>query len=201
MGNRIEASICHNLSFHPIVLLSGVIRTASTIGELEREMPRSVDSLEQGIAWVTWILDEHRVLATPGPLPSWVEQGRANVGLLPWIKRRRAYEASPKCLVRRDYARLALKELAEAIAEADADETVRLEFDGEVLRMRIRDRAIVMPARGEPWPEFFELPADGMRSLPRRLSGDPVFFGVWDGAFTLDNRRYPGVVLVPRSAE
>lgn len=193
---KIEASSCVNLHWQSIVLLSGVIRTASRLREIHCELPFTMDSVDQGIAWVTWVLDDNDVFSATGEAPSWVERGRECLDLLPWSKREREYERRPHCLVRRDYARLGLKELAEAIEEAADEATIRLEFDGELLRVRIRGRAIVLPGRGEPWPEIYEIATDRLRSLPRRLSRDPVGFEIWEGALSIGNWRYEGVVSV-----
>ncbi len=157
-----------------------------------------MDSVDQGIAWVTWALDDNKVFSTTGETPSWVERGRESLDLLPWIKRQREYARRPHCLVRRDCAKLGLKELADTIAEAADEATVRLEFDGEVLRCRIRECVVVLPGRGEPWPEIYEIAADRLRSLPRRLSRDPVGFEIWEGALSIANWRYEGVVPVSK---
>src|SRR5688572_11179560 len=57
-GNlKLSASRCSNRWFVPIVLLTGVIATKRSICELRSELPPKVESVEQGMAWVVWALD------------------------------------------------------------------------------------------------------------------------------------------------
>lgn len=58
-GNfMLSAAHVLNRWFQPIVLLSGVFTTPRTISEVICEMPLEVESREQGVAWITWCLDE-----------------------------------------------------------------------------------------------------------------------------------------------
>jgi len=46
-----------NRWFQPVVMLTGVMATSRTIAVVECEMPQEVESFEQGVAWVTYCLD------------------------------------------------------------------------------------------------------------------------------------------------
>ena len=109
--------------------------TTRTIAEVECEMPEEVESPEQGVAWITWCLDEHapgRLFVPAWDVP-WLAIGRQYKHLLPWERQRAAYAARPQCSVRRDFAAWGLRYLAQLLAEADEDTLVTFSFDGEVL--------------------------------------------------------------------
>jgi hypothetical protein len=168
-GNfKLEASHLTNRRFQSVVLLSGILVLDNSIGEVECEMPCAVESREQGIAWITWCLDEHaHGEFIPARPVSWLGIGRQYRHLLPWEKEIAAYEARPRCLVQRDFARVGLRYLSELIATAVDDVPVMFAFDGEVLSIRIKERLIVMPAEGNRWEEVFSIRAGTMRDLPK----------------------------------
>ena len=82
---KLSAACVAGKRFHPVVLLTGWIRDARRSGEICDELPRQLESREQGIAWLVWILDR----AAGGKFqsesaPDWLAQGREHAGLLPW---------------------------------------------------------------------------------------------------------------------
>ena len=57
-GNvELTASWERNRSFVQTVMISGVLTDTRSIAFIEQEMPLEVASTEEGIAWLTWILD------------------------------------------------------------------------------------------------------------------------------------------------
>jgi hypothetical protein len=85
---KLSASCVMSQRFAPVVLLTGWIQEPRRIGEICDEMPRKVESREQGIAWFVWILDK----AAGGKYeseaaPDWLMQGRQYVDLLPWKRK------------------------------------------------------------------------------------------------------------------
>ena len=99
-------------SFSPCGHLIGVMTTTRTIAEVECEMPEEVESPEQGVAWVTWCLDEQ--CARAGCLclyrdVPWLAIGRQYKHLLPWERQRAAYAARLQCSVPADFARVGLR--------------------------------------------------------------------------------------------
>lgn len=113
-----------------------------------------VESWEQGIAWVTWCLDNYAKDGEYNPARpiTWLTEGRQNFHLLPWERDRIAYENRPHCLVQREWARVALRNLSEEIAISDDEAPVTFQFDGEILTIRCADSVLAMPANGKKWP-------------------------------------------------
>src|SRR5687768_16801455 len=78
-GNfKLNASSVLNMRFAEIVLFTGVLSTARTLAEVEFEMPRRVESVEQCAAWIIWHLDsvsEARIFV-PKRSVDWVSEGR-----------------------------------------------------------------------------------------------------------------------------
>src|SRR5262245_18385776 len=82
-------------------------------GEICQEMPRQLESREQGLVCLAWTIDN----GTEGPpecslCPPWLADGRQYRHLLPWERERATYAARPHCYVRRDWTRLALRKLS-----------------------------------------------------------------------------------------
>jgi len=158
-GNfKMSASFVLNRWFREAVLLSGIMSTSRTIAEVECEMPREVESWEQGVAWVTWCLDNHANggIFKPALPIAWLTEGRQNRHLLPWERERAAWEreraayaARPHCQVQRDWARVALRNLSEIVATLDDEAPVIFQFDGEVLRIRCADSLIANAGSGQ----------------------------------------------------
>jgi hypothetical protein len=86
LGNlKLSASCVMGWRFRPVVLITGWIVETRRIGEICDEMPRQLESREQGIAWLVWILDKAAGgKFEPESSPDWLTQGRQHAGLLPW---------------------------------------------------------------------------------------------------------------------
>lgn len=197
-GNfKLSAGHLLNMSFQDVVLLSGIMSTPRTIAEVDCQMPQEVESWEQGVAWVTWCLDNQgrRIFKPEIPVP-WLEEGRKYRHLLPWERQRAAYADRAYCTVQREWARVGLRDLAEQMANSDDMDTVTIEFDGEVLKIRCNDMLIAMPANGNSWPPKYAIKVRQLRHLPKRLMHNLVGFSIWEDALTINNYRYPGVVSI-----
>jgi len=198
LGNlKLSASLVINRSFQEVVMLCGVISTSRSIAMIETEMPREVESREQGIAWVTWSLDSHvdDGMFTPVVPVPWLAVGRQNRHLLPWDRDLAAYAARPLCQAQRDWVRMSLRKLSEAVAGLDDEAVIIFQFDGEVLSIRCASTTLIaMPASGKRWPMRYSLKAKQLRYLPKRLMREMVTFAVWDSALTIGSLSYKGVV-------
>ena len=192
--SKISASHCLSPRSGEIVLLTGVVASDRSISMIESEMPRKLESVEQGAAWVAWCLDQ-RKYKTEEHVP-WIELGRMNRHLLPWERQRAAYEARPHCLVSRDWARLALRKLRVALRSIGETDPVDFSFDGEVLRIRCGERLIAMPASGKAWEGDYRLFAGMLAPLPKRLMFEYISVAVWESALSLGNPCYTGVVML-----
>lgn len=199
-GNfKLEASFVINRYFREVVMLGGVMSDSRSIALVESEMPREVESWEQGVAWITWCLDNHATggLFEPVLPMKWLTEGRLNRYLLPWEKERAAYAARPHCQVQRDWAKLALRKLSELVVTLDNDVPIIFQFDGEILTIRGLNTVIATSASGKAWPSKYSLKAKQLRWLPKRLRMSGVVeFSYWDSAFTIGNHRYNGAVVL-----
>jgi len=122
---------CTNKWFVPVVLITGHLYDGRNPSEISDELPAESESREQAVAYIAWVLD--RAAGRTFKLafePPWLIQGRQWRHLLPWERKRAAYEASPHCCVKRDWAKLALKEIAQAIALVPDDCPVSLASTG-----------------------------------------------------------------------
>jgi hypothetical protein len=135
-----------------IVLFSGILRTLRTLAEIEFELPRRVESLKQCAAWIVWNLDQHFGGRTfsPARQVNWIDEGRQNRRLLPWVISRAEYEARPQCIIQRDWLRLALKTLGEHLASLPDRSIIVFSFDGSVFSIRCDNKVIAFPGEGLP---------------------------------------------------
>ena len=181
-----------NRHFVRVILLSGVMVTERSIREVECEMPPEVESAEQGKAWVAWCLDNNasRRRFEPVVAPAWLAEGRLHFHLLPWKRRMAAYAARPHCVVKRDWARVALKALGEQLTTVADEAPVTFGFDGNVLTISCAEKASPMPAEGSPWTQPYSVRAGALRNLPKRLMSYNIQFSVWESVLTIGNRAY-----------
>lgn len=165
---------------------------------LEQQMPLEVESVDQGKAFVAWcfrdFLDEpYKTQITP----YWLAEGHNHFDLLPWKRRSAQYEARSRCYIRREWARVALKQLGEHLEQAEANETAAFSFDGEVLRIRCGSNLIVVQAEGKSWTEQCTIEARKLTPLPKRLVSDPIEISFLESGLTIDRRRYSGIHCEP----
>ncbi|MEI8064046.1 MAG: hypothetical protein WCH84_08275 [Verrucomicrobiota bacterium] len=192
-GNfKLKASCVMNLHFVEVVMFTGYVTTPRTMTELLFELPRQVESREQCAAWIAWNLKGD----VPKHEPDWLKEGRLHFNLLPWERRRAAYEARPHCSVSRKWARLALDTLATHLTTVPDAALVEFVFDGAVLTIRCEGKVVALPGDGSSWQHTYLIRAEKLRHLPQRLMRDPLEVSVFDGALTLENRRYEGVIPV-----
>jgi hypothetical protein len=192
---KLQASWQLNRRFVPIVLLSGIYSTSRTIAIIEQQLPLDIESADQGKAFIAWCLqdgigDPYRLKITPG----WLTEGRKYFHLLPWKREEVKYEARPRCHIRRDWARVALKELGKYLALARQDERVLLSFDGEALRVQIGNERMVLQAHGQAWPENYSIAVGALTRLPRRLTRDPIEVSIVKPRLRIDHCHYSEVL-------
>lgn len=196
-----------NRQFRDIVGLAGHRFTTGgrTFHEIEFEMPRTVESREQGIAWLAWCLDRYASTAEESPLypVPWLAEGRAHFHLLHWERERAEREArqqrrlaSPHCYAEREWLRLALRRLDELVSDADEDEPITLSFDGEILAIRCLRRLLPVPADGTAWDRRYSIPARTWEYPRRRFMDHHVSIWIFEGSLSIDTYVYPGVLAV-----
>ena len=182
-----------NLRAQEIVLFTGVLSTPETLGDVQFEMPQQIMSTKQCAAWIVWHLDQYSEFQAIQHV-GWVEEGRANRKLLPWVRELAEYNARPSCVVERKWLRLALKKLAEHLTLLADDVDVVFGFDGSVLSIRCDGKVIALGGEGPPWTVRFRVAANALRRLPKRLMRDHVGLSIWESRLTLGSWVYDGTL-------
>ena len=118
---------------------------------IEFHLLKEVVSIEQCALLIAYYLRDYPIAR----LPAWLIEGRRDRHLLPWnldaARRQAAYDALPKCFVRRDWLRLGLTSLSAMIAAKPDDTVVRFAFANDVLSVECGDERFVVSASGLPW--------------------------------------------------
>lgn len=203
---KLSASSCTSPRFVPVVLLTGAMVTADSFGEVQCELPPEVESVEQGMAWLAWCLDAAAGgRFAPRAAPAWLREGRLRLHLLPWNRESAAYDenvacdaydARPRCAVRRDWARVALRTLGGLLTMVDDEAPVIFRFDGTVLTIRCAGKLTAMPAEGLAWTQPYSIRAGALRMLPKRLMSDSVHISIRNSVLTIGNQCYKPVVAI-----
>jgi len=199
----ISATHCINPRFAEVVLLSGVIASANRSTLVHEDLPPYADSVEEALAWVAWRLDSnlsgHRALINP---PTWLEQGRRHVHLLPYFKREAEFrkrqaelKARPHCYARREWLRLALRALAMASARTREEINVSIAFDGSTLMLTLWDELLPVPASGDAWAERYAVPLASFSKVPRRFRRGVIDVVVTADALCLDEFTFTPITI------
>ncbi len=165
-----------------VALIGSIEGTSRTIyPPHEFFLPASVISVQQCAALLSYYLRDYPVQESP----MWLIEGRSNQDLLPWhidaAHRKMAYDALPKCFVRREWLRLALKQLEVAITSKPDETYIRLEYANGVLSIMCDEEHLVLSAKGLSWPNAICVRADEFRrDFPKRLRSEEIAFVVGD---------------------
>lgn len=195
---KLSASVGMNRGFRPVIMFSGVLVTSRTFCEVHFELPCVVASRNTLAAFMVYYLDNaagDRALDSEREI-WWLAEGRQHRHLLPWEIERAAYEARPYCYVKREWMRLALKNLTELLAKADDAREVEFAFNGSVLLIQCIGQVIAMPAAGTAWPTKFTIPAERLRQLPKRLLDKEVGVSVYKGLLHIGRMGYKSVAEI-----
>lgn len=168
---------------------SGVGSCANSIRHIDFQMPLSVGSYEQGVAWVVYGIGTdfkaHRA-------PDWWRMGLGWQDYLPWnveaAVRAAKYAARPFCSVKRSWARAVLTHLREIAKAAGPSDQARFGFDGEVLRVHACGDLIAVPAAGHAWDVTASVPMSCVEGFPKRLMQEVVEVSVWNDCLCFDRR-------------
>jgi len=195
---ELKAIIGPNRAFQDVVWFSGVMASSRKISHIEFQLPLFVESRDQCLGWLTWELDKYGDSGELLPLrdAEWLHQGRKYRHLLPHERSRIAYEARPKCSAETDWLKLALKTLARYVAEVEDHIAVEVGFDGNTLSFQIGDKSIILVASGEAWPSRYWLPAERLKSLPKRLRRPIEWIGIWNEQLSIGRYQYTGLVEI-----
>ncbi|WP_429109675.1 hypothetical protein [Aeromonas media] len=197
---QITAGRIMNLSMREVWNFSGVVGNSNFISCMNFEMPLQVESVEQCAAWVVWHLKQHipsRAKIFPRTLSYLLLLGLEHQATLPWVRDlaayKAAYEVRPKCMVKRDWLRLALKELKTALVEVNDTDDVQFHFDGSVLYMYCPNERIVCPASGDAWQKQYVIAARNLRNLPKSLMQETLCIDIWESKLGIARHCYPDI--------
>ena len=180
-------------------------------------IPNDLGNTSEAAAWVSFMLQHWR--KNLGPLPHWFVEGERHWDLVPpartqlaYRERQRAYEASPKCFIDRDYARPLRRNLTEEISWLEEGKGVEMtfSFDGRVLNIDSGRREHEVLATGNCWPTSYRVVVTPDSKLPPRFERGWVevcaFEGhlCWDGLpfgteMTAEEEYIPGEPTHPLS--
>lgn len=184
----VEAMQTINRHFADVVLLTGYVINKHVMAELIQEIPSHVESRRQGVAWLTWaieqslgdFLDDKR-----HPAPMWLKEGRQDRELLPWERQLKAYEQRPHCCVSRAWAKLAIRAIRDQLQNGGSASPLTFSFDGEALCVRCAGKFVgALPATGNPWPTAFLVDQVTPDRLQQRLARC-VTVSVWENKLTM----------------
>ncbi len=161
-----------------MVMLSGWGSTRRTFSVMDgsKTIPNDLGDICGAAAWVSFMLQNWR--KDLGALPDWFVEGERHWDLVPparaqlaYRERQRAYEASPKCMIDRDYARPLRRNLTEEISRLEEGEGVDMifSFDGRVLTIDSGRYEHEVLARGDPWPTSYRTRVTPDSKLPPRF--------------------------------
>jgi hypothetical protein len=204
-GNcQLRAGEVTNL-YGKVVMFGGVLATPRTIAEVDFTIPTRVASREQCVAMIAYYLDRsaHGKIFKPTNPVCWLDEGRLNKDLLPWeverakrVLEEAPYRARPRCLVLREWARLAFRTLRFYLdpesPDAVGDEIpVVFLFKNSILTIRCNSELVAMAGRGEDWPQKFAVGAEHLRQPPKPFRGGIVEVSFWDGELRINDQFYP----------
>ena len=182
------ASHVMNLYGRHIVSLRGVLYTGRTLAEVESQIPNDLESATEVAAWVSHALQSHR--SDLEPLPDWFIEGERHWDLIPFVReareRDRAYKASPKCFIDRDYARPLRRNLVYEISWLAEESEMIFSFDGRVLSIEVCGRVYEVLATGDSWPSSFGVVVSRESKLPARFMSSRVDVIILDGHLRID---------------
>lgn len=199
-GNfKLSALRCTNPSFVEIVLLTGVMRGRGSLAEVHGEIGVLEASRQVVLAHVAWTLDRAAGgIFRPGVPADWLEEGRTNIHLLPWIRRQleyrefqKKYQARPHCYVDRKWMRTAVSTLRDYAQADPGEKTIAVMFDGRTLAFEAPDLRCNVAASGDAWPEAVTVRAIELREFQKRFKGAVVVVSAWNGHLEIGNVTYP----------
>ena len=169
---------------------------ASTLGEVDSQIPNDLESPTAAAAWVSYALKSHR--RELEPLPDWFVEGERHWDLVPpardlraYQEREQAYRASPKCSIDRDYARPLRRNLTEEISWLKEGEEAEMTFSfgGRILTIDFGGRVHEVIASGDSWPTSYRAIVTPESKFPARFERSWVEVSAFEGYICLDRER------------
>lgn len=188
-----------NRLFVPVIYLTGVYHDGRTLCDIQLQLPLHVSSTEQTAAFIASGIERHlKKDFKPLIQIDWLEIGRNNYDLLPWVKEQkqreeelRIYNQRPKCLVERDWLKLALRELKSLIDQLEAKELISVTFRDGVFSFRSQTKTIAFPAIGNDWQEEYQISSFNFSRFPKRLNNKEIEIAIWNDSLRIGHWHYP----------
>ena len=191
----LDAVDVHNLYARYVVLLTGLIDTGRRLAIIEHQIPPDLGSSLEVAAWISYVLRSNR--SDLEPLPDWFVEGERHWHLVAPARdeiaareRQRAYAASPKCQIDRDYARPLRRNLQEELSWLDDEAEMTFRFDGRVLSVDFRDRTHEVVASGDGWPCAYQVVVSPEMPWPARFMSWMVELCMFDGYVHFNGERW-----------
>ena len=175
-------------SFRPVMLFSGVLATPRTVREIRFEVSLDIDSAELLVAMIAYGLGDN---FEPEIHPAWLDTGRRNRHLLPWVRRQQEYELRPKCHIDADWYRIAAKKLIAIGQASDSADAVKLTLKNQVLRFEAGKQLVAIPVPDADWPATYALSAIGLLNLSKGAGPRGVGMVVYDDHLRVGGREIP----------
>ena len=170
-----------------VVMLSGVDSTGRTLGTVKSQVSPDLGSALEAAAWLSYALKSYK--SDLEPLPDWFVEGERHWDLIPIVAKQRAYEARPKCVVDRDYARPLRRNLLEEMSRLPGETKMTFSFDGRVLSIVLCGRPHEVIASGDSWQSSYSVKVSPGSKLPTRFTSASVVVSVFEGYLSFDDVR------------
>ena len=183
----------HTMNRHMamVVRVHGVRVTRDTLSEIDSEIPDGLENPLEAAAWVSYVLKSYRDELEP--LPDWFILGDRHADLVPFVRdlraakeRERAYEASPKCVIAREDARILRRILQEVLSDLDRETEMRVSFNEYGLMIDLGRRYFDARAWGDSWSSSYRVVVSPETKLPARFMSSWVDVSVFEGHVCLD---------------
>lgn len=179
-----------------IVSFAGQFKHGQEFGFLEFELPAAVESLDQLKAMLAYNL--RHVMTSNAP--EWILRGISFLHLVPQVQKEvssrveyeaqnAAYVARDRCAVRREWLKLALKDLAQALTTLQPQDAITFAFDGSMLTIDC-GRRIIVQAEGSAWRDSHSIRAADLATVPKRLMRDPTEVSAYGDYLLIGNCGY-----------
>ncbi len=191
---NLTASHMMNMYARYVVVLGGTIDTGRTFTVVDHQIPDNLENSLEAAAWISYALSSNR--RELEPLPDWFIEGERHWDLVPMVRQQqeaeeknRAYSASPRCYIYRDYARPLRRNLMEHFGWLSEETEMTISFDGLVLGIVLEERTHEVVASGDNWPSSFRVIVSPQSKLPARFDSEMVEVNVFEGFVRFDGIR------------
>ncbi|MFO0788776.1 MAG: hypothetical protein U0805_04915 [Pirellulales bacterium] len=136
-------------------------------------------------------------------VPDWIVEGASQLYLVPEVRKQMeaaadhrafafeaVYAAREHCDVRREWLKLAIKELSEVLKSLQPTALVTFAFEGSTLSID-GGRRIIVQAEGAAWKQTHAVRAADLTTLPKRLMHDQIEVAAYNGRLKIGNHSYP----------